>query len=528
MPTSKRSGAAPSVERAFIYCRQSKTDGDGERSVSLASQERMLRDLADERNMVIVGVEIDADVRGWRDEKDRPGLRSALERARAGEFDALLFYDISRVARDVFILERLVRELSKHGVRPVSLKEPQIEDPFYRQILAAIAEKYTRDLSAHATRGIAEVARRGVPHGYAPYGYRKVNRSKYPQDLELLLPERAFVIDDVHPERVEIVREIFRRFLAGDTITEITVDLNARRVPNSHGAQWSARTIGLMLRNRTYTGEVHAGETHTPDAHEAIISLADFERVQAILEPRRRYRRKRKEDQSWLEGFIYHECGQHMYLILDGERATYFRCHHASNQSNQWPGTWSACTLKPKSRLSGWLEDEIWKTVARDLATIIPADEAIAEAAAEYARMAPDAGRARAEIARSIARLNAEYERAEALYLDGARSREWLNQREAKIAVERAELMEREAALPPEPDTEAIRDAAIIMRNIAGELATISPEGRRVIMARLGIASFGPAGTVMHYAPEIAALIPGARSLADADIISDVSGGSPN
>lgn len=512
MPPSRR--PAPSVERAFVYCRQSKTDGDGERSVSLASQEKMLRDLAAERGMVVVGVEIDADIRGWRDEHERPGLRKALERARDGDYDALLFYDISRVARDVFLLERLVRDLGRHGVRPVSLKEPQVEDPFYRQILAAIAEKYTRDLSAHSARGVAELARRGIPHGAAPFGYRKINRAQHPGDLALSLPDGALTLDDAHPERPEIVRDLFARFLAGATIAELRDDLQARRVMTTRGGVWSNTGVSQLLRNPAYAGDVSVGETYAEDVHEPLVSREDFQRVQAMFRPHGRHKRKRKGEQSWLEGYLLHECGQRAHLIPERSRVARFRCQHHSNMQQYWARGWARCELAPKSRRFDWLEEEVWAIVTRDLAQLSDADSAIACAEEAYAQMAPDAQRERRELLAAMEKLDAGFARAEALYLDGARSRDWLNAFELRHASERAALLARQDSLPPPPDREAIRDAEYILRQLADEMATFTPENRRLLMARLGVATFGPSGVIMWYTPAVANLIPGAASLA--------------
>ncbi|MCA9861971.1 MAG: hypothetical protein KC432_03080, partial [Thermomicrobiales bacterium] len=64
------------------------------------------------------------------------------------------------------------------------------------------------------------------------------------------------------------------------------------------------------------------------------------------------------------------------------------------------------------------------------------------------------------------------------------------------------------------PDREAIRDAEYILRQLADEMATFTPENRRLLMARLGVATFGPSGVIMWYTPAVANLIPGAASLA--------------
>jgi DNA invertase Pin-like site-specific DNA recombinase len=492
------------IERAFIYCRQSKTDGDGERSISLASQERMLRDLCEERGLVIVGVEVDADVRGWRDERDRPGLRRTLDRAAAGEYDALVFYDISRVARDVFLLERLVRDLGRHGVRPISLKEPQIEEPFYRQILAAIAEKYTRDLAAHASRGLAERTRRGLAHGPAPLGFVKL--------------DGRLVVD---PERAPIVREMFERFVShGKTLTEITVDLAERGIRNARGQAFSVSGVAAMLANVAYVGTVQTGETTAERAHEPIVARDTFDRAQALLAPKRRHRRKRKDEASWLEGFVFHECGRRAYLVIEKARSSYFRCRHHAERRHRYAAGNAACECRPKSKRAVDLEAEVWSTVVADLLARLPPDAAVAEAHRRYAARAPGADRARREVDRALGKLDAQFARAEALYLDGARSRAWLNDREAEIAGERALLMARLELLPPAPNDQAIRDAAAIVEIIGrlgedGALAEMPDEQRRQIMARLGLASYGPSGVLVWYAPEIAALIPGARSFSD-------------
>ena len=63
----------------------------------------------------LTGVIRDADVRGWQDETQRPGLQEALDRARARAYDVLLVWDMSRFARSVRIQEDLIYRLAALG-----------------------------------------------------------------------------------------------------------------------------------------------------------------------------------------------------------------------------------------------------------------------------------------------------------------------------------------------------------------------------------------------------------------------------
>src|SRR5215218_1571322 len=110
-------------KRAVLYCRQSDSGGDGVESLSIESQELRLRQYAESHGWVVVSVERDADLRGWQDEDERPGLAAALRRVEA-DGDVLLVWDLSRLARKLRIQENIVTRLDDAGVEITSLNEP--------------------------------------------------------------------------------------------------------------------------------------------------------------------------------------------------------------------------------------------------------------------------------------------------------------------------------------------------------------------------------------------------------------------
>src|SRR5215213_1483684 len=97
MVASKANESANPSKRAVLYCRQSDSGGDGVDSLSIESQEIRLRQHAESQGWSVLAVERDADLRGWQDEDERPGLAAALRRAEEDGY-VLLVWDLSRLA----------------------------------------------------------------------------------------------------------------------------------------------------------------------------------------------------------------------------------------------------------------------------------------------------------------------------------------------------------------------------------------------------------------------------------------------
>src|ERR1700739_4316822 len=98
-------------------------------------------------------------------------------------------------------------------------------------------------------RGMAGVVRDGRHAGGRAYGYRALPHK--PGELEIVEDEAA------------IVREIFARYIAGETPRAIANDLNKRGVRPARGRSWNASTIngnvsrgGGMILNDLYVGRI--------------------------------------------------------------------------------------------------------------------------------------------------------------------------------------------------------------------------------------------------------------------------------
>ena len=158
---------------------------------------------------------------------------------------------------------------------------------------------YLRDLSRNTLRGTYAAAKRGEWINKPLYGYSIENK-------RLVLGS---------PEEVEIVRRIFREYLAGYSIRSILLRLNAEGIRTQYGHLWTPNTLRDKLVNPAYcgryvwhqerkgkyhsiaAGEITADFTRGPcdpsewivieNNHPAIIDVETFNQVQRTLTERK-------------------------------------------------------------------------------------------------------------------------------------------------------------------------------------------------------------------------------------------------
>jgi site-specific DNA recombinase len=114
--------------------------------------------------------------------------------------------------------------------------------------------------------------------GIRPYGYERV-----PVVDERGMVTRHSGLAPV-PEEAAVVREVVARVFAGETLSQIARDLNARGVPTAKGTgRWQDSLLRQLLRRPVLKGvRVHHG-TEYPAKWPAIVTPEEWERVQLIL-----------------------------------------------------------------------------------------------------------------------------------------------------------------------------------------------------------------------------------------------------
>jgi site-specific DNA recombinase len=251
-----------------IYVRVSRVGGrSGESFISPEVQEERCRAMATAKSYRVGEVFTDLDQTGGK--MDRPEFERAMERIRSGQSGGMIVQKLDRFARNTRGLLEAVEEMQDHGAALV-IVEGGIDtaDPVYGQFLltlfGGLAQlELGRIGAAWATAHERHIAR-GVPTGRAPAGYRKDENG------------RLVVV----PEYAEVVREAFELRANGGSWGAVRDLLNEHGVPTATGNAWIERTASRLLGNRTLLGEVRFGEMVNKDAHDPIISVPLFNKVQ--------------------------------------------------------------------------------------------------------------------------------------------------------------------------------------------------------------------------------------------------------
>lgn len=261
--------------RAAIYARISK-DTEGTELGVTRQQEDCARE-AERRGWEVVATYVDNDVSATR-KKPRPEYQRMLRDIRSGQIEAVVVWSMDRLTRTPRELEDIIDLADRQGLALANvggntdLSTP--EGRVFARNLGAFAKYETDNLSKRLRRTFQQKAEKGEPHGYAPYGYERV--------------EKANVIV---PEQAAVIRECADRVLALESLRSIVTDLNARGVHGPKAEKWNSTILRQILLRptnaglRQYRGQV-IGQAFAADP---ILDADTFERLTALLtDPSRR------------------------------------------------------------------------------------------------------------------------------------------------------------------------------------------------------------------------------------------------
>ena len=224
--------------------------------------------------------------------------------------------------RQPFDLEELLTISDEYGiilygrVNARNLQDP--DDRYALRIEIAHACRSSDDASRRLKDQKQERAEAGFHNGARPYGYSK-NGMKI-----------------VEAEAV-IVREIFARFIKGETPYSVAADLNKRGVKTAKGVAWTEATMRRLLRNRHVTGiTVHRGEEIGIGKWPVIIARPKWDFAQELLSFRSTAAQKQRDSRPRrtyiLRGLVI--CGN-CGTTMAGSSGVVYRCSRANRQDGQ-------------------------------------------------------------------------------------------------------------------------------------------------------------------------------------------------
>jgi DNA invertase Pin-like site-specific DNA recombinase len=156
---SPRSEACPKKEepfKAFAWARVS-TGKQEERGLSIPEQLREIRSYAARNGMRIVA-EFQEAVSAFQHPERRHEFNRMLERARAGEADAIIVHDLSRFGRNSLTARVTIQDLGRAGVEVLSVTDPKVDREtsagvYMEAITHAKNEAYSREVAFHTRKG---------------------------------------------------------------------------------------------------------------------------------------------------------------------------------------------------------------------------------------------------------------------------------------------------------------------------------------------------------------------------------------
>lgn len=332
-----------------LYLRLSRDDGNVTDSESIVNQKAFLLDYAQAKSLNVVEIFSDDGFSGLS--FDRPGFNRMIKMIEDKKINTVITKDLSRLGRDYIEVGKYIdKYFPTHSVRYIAVNdgidtESASSTNDMTPFRAVFNDMYAKDISKKVRTALTTKKINGKFIGsQPPYGYRKD-----PQDKNHL------IIDE---ETAVYVRQIYRNFLAGDTILGIAHKLSANKVPtpsqqkNLAATQknfkgiWNDVIIRRILTNPTYAGHLSQNRTRKVsykvdkkvrlpksewiiirNTHEPIISQEDFDAAAEILSKRSYGKQKRAGQPHLLSGLVFcKDCGGSMSFVKESEKRTYIAC----------------------------------------------------------------------------------------------------------------------------------------------------------------------------------------------------------
>lgn len=225
--------------RVATYARFST---DLQNPASVDDQLRECRRFAERQGWEVVAEFSDAAVSGAT--LLRRGVQALIQAALRGSFDVVVSESLDRLSRDQEDIAGLFKRLSFAGVRIVTISEGDI-GLLHIGLKGTMAALYLKELAEKTRRGLRGRVEAGKSGGGRSYGYCIVAKGEF-----------AIV-----PKEAAVIRDIFERYVAGQSPKAVAKTFNEQGIPGPAGSAWSPSTIhghperGVgILNNQLYIG----------------------------------------------------------------------------------------------------------------------------------------------------------------------------------------------------------------------------------------------------------------------------------
>ena len=346
---SKGLNASGKKVRVAAYCRVS-TDHEEQEGSFKNQVDYYTKLINNNPDWELAGIFADDGISGTGTKK-RSGFMEMIAACDEGRVDLVITKSISRFARNTADCLNYSRKLKNLGIPIIFEKESintmEASGELMFTILSSLAQEESRNISENTQWGIRSKFQQGIPHINCEslLGYDK--------------DENGNLV--INEEQAVTVRRVYRDFLEGWTISEISRRLNAEGVPGVHGkASWFPVTIERMLQNEKHVGDLLMQKTYTADFltkkqadnngaleqyfirdnHKGIIPREEWEAVQVEMKRREEFRQRHgihtvgssTGDRFYSRVFCATCGGKFVRKYWKGNRAVFWKCENAEKR----------------------------------------------------------------------------------------------------------------------------------------------------------------------------------------------------
>jgi site-specific DNA recombinase len=464
---------------AVIYLRVSSTGqltGHSQEGYSIEAQREACERHAARLGATIIGEYVEPGKSGTN--MRRPALQRMLAELAELRPSYVVFYDLSRVAREEQDALWLLAEIKRHGAKLESTLEHIADDDTGLLLYTILA-----GVNAHRSRSDGRKVKIGLERKFADGGTSGIARIGYLNTREPVGGKevRSIAVDE---ERVALVQLAFDAFATGEhSITTLRdmleeAGLRTRPTPKRGAKPLSRNGVYRMLRDDYYIGIVTRGRVKRDGRHEAIIEREVFEKVQRTLEAHRLSGDRSKKHKHYLKGSIF--CG------CCGERLVYGR-HRGNGGVYEYFSCLSYHARGPKCGVGHLPVDSVERAIERYYRSVQMSPTRCAAVRQELKEMVG----ARLQVAqkeseqhkRKLRDLQSEQQKLLQLFYRGSVDEDVLQAEQARIEAERNQARQWVTSASHEANdaTDALDEALALIQDCHATYMAANSEERRLM-----------------------------------------------